>query len=95
MAKKENKWFENYPLRNIKIEKEKQNKSIGNSRFFFSLTQIEKKHKLINPTIKNIKENSHNEKEQKKKRITLKACTISGDREFEQKERVRIFLRRR
>ena len=73
MAKKENKWFENYPLRNIKIEKEKQNKSIGNSRFFFSLTQIEKKHKLINPTIKNIKENSHNEKEQKKKKDYLES----------------------
>ena len=50
MAKKENKWFENYPLRNIKIEKEKQNKSIGNSRIFFFFdpdrekTQTDKPH---------------------------------------------------
>lgn len=51
MAKKENKWFENYPLRNIKLEKAKQNKSIGNSRkifFFFNpdreKTQTHKPH---------------------------------------------------
>lgn len=49
MAKKENKWFENYPLRNIKLEKAKQNKSIGNSRKKISLTQIEKKTQTHKP----------------------------------------------